>query len=245
MTGLARGWGLALLVGAGLAALAATDATLAATPAQPGVAASFRQPDGATTFTLVTLPGRLQLRDATGQVLRDWPVQDAQGGRGDVLAAFEAPQRRSFVVALRGLPELWEISVDPAAEPIFDGLVHDYRMGEGLPRPGFLGIRRSRLERPWVAAFYDPRVPWLVGAEAADPHTGAMTAVVLHLDIRRAMARLPLPVPVPGASALAGAALWDAGPGSPRWQLALPAAQGWAVYDTQRWTLLRHASRPR
>src|SRR3990167_2384144 len=117
MTGLARGWGLALLVGAGLAALAATDATLAAPPAQPGVAASFRQPDGATTFTLVTLPGRLQLRDATRQVLRDWPVQDAQGGRGDVLAAFEAPPRRSFVVALRGLPELGESRVWPASEP--------------------------------------------------------------------------------------------------------------------------------
>jgi hypothetical protein len=250
MTGLARRWGLALLVGAASAALAATAATLAATPAEPGVAASFRQPDGASAFTLATLPGRLQLRDATGQVLRDWPVQDAQGGRGEVLAAFEAPQRCSFLVVLRGLPELWEISVDPAAEPIFDGLVHDYRMGEGLARPGFMGIRRSRLERPWVAAFFDPRVPWLVGAEAPDPHTGAMSAVVLHLDIRRAMARLPLPAPAPGASALAGTALagtalWDAGPASPRWQLALPAAQGWAVYDTQRWTLLRHASGPR
>ncbi|MDO9283277.1 MAG: hypothetical protein Q7U26_00190 [Aquabacterium sp.] len=237
MTGLACGWGLALWVGA-------ASATLAATPADAGVAASFQPAEGAIPYTLATRPGRLLLRDATGRVLRDWPVQDAQGARGEVLAAFDAPRRRSFVVALSGLPELWEISVDPAAEPIFDGLVHDYRMGEGLARPGFLGLRRSRLERPWVAAFFDPRVPWLVGAEAPDAPGGAATAVVLHLDIRRAVARLPLPASA--ASPLAGTALWwEAGSGGARWQLALPAPEGWAVYDTARWTLLRQAAGPR
>lgn len=244
MTGLARRWSLALLVGAAAAALATPTPT--ATPTDAGVAASFRQPDGTSSFTLATLPGRLLLHDAAGRVLRDWPVQDVQGRRGEVLEVFGAPQRRSFVVALRGLPELWEISVDPAAESIFDGLVHDYRMGEGLARPGYLGIRRSRLARPWVAAFFDPRMPWLVGAEAPDPPGGAMTAVVLNLDIRRSVARLPLPASAPGASPLAGTALWwEAGSAGPRWQLALPAAEGWTVYDTQRWTLLRQASGPR
>lgn len=234
-----RRWGLALLI-------CVASATPAATPTDAGVAAALAAPAGGARFTLATLPGRLLLRDATGQVLRDWPVQDAQGHRGEVLAAFGAPLRRSFVVALRGLPEVWEISIDPAAEPIFDGLVHDYRLGEGLARPGYLGIRRSRLANALVAVFFDPRVPWLVGAEAPDPRSGKPVAVVLNLDIRRVVARLPLPAPAPDSSPLAGTALQsEASPVGPLWRLSLPADEGRAVYDTQRWVLLRHAAGPR
>jgi hypothetical protein len=69
-----------------------------------------------------------------------------QHGRATVL--LHLPQRRSFVVAWSPLDELWEISLDPAAEPIYDGLVHHYRMGEAIATAGYLGVRRIPLGRP-------------------------------------------------------------------------------------------------
>jgi hypothetical protein len=49
-------------------------------------------------------------------------------------------------------------------------------------------VRRIRLLRPWTSVWADGRVPWLLGSE-----TGADgDAVVLHLDVRRAVGRLPL-----------------------------------------------------
>jgi len=197
-------------------------------------------PVGDGRFVLRVQDGRLWLQDNHGQPLRDWPLHDARRQDGTVLAIVDAPLRRSFVVALQGLAELWEISLDPSAEPIFDGWVHDYRMGEGLARPGYLGIRRTRLARPLVAVFFDPRVPWLVGAEPGDPGDLplAMTAVVIHLDIRRTMARLPLPGPA--TQPLDGTRLWREGG---QWLLRLPAGAGCTVYDTQRWLPLRQAPR--
>ena len=210
----------------------------------------------ASRLVLQAQDGELQLQDNTGRILRTWPVRDLQGQAGTVLALFDAPARRSFVVLLRGLAELWELSYDPGAEPIFDGWVHDYRMGEGLAQPGYLGLRRTRLARPLVAVFFDARVPWLVGAEAgetahappqapspepsalapAPAPAPALTAVVIHLDIRRAMVRLPLPATA--LPPLLGTQLWHDGE---RWLLRLPAAPGWTDYDTQRWLPLQPA----
>ena len=132
----------------------------------------------------------LVLRDGAGQPLARWPLRNAQGQPGILLAVCRLALRHSHVIVVQGWTELWEISHDPAAPPIYDGLVHDYRMGEGIARPGYLGIRRIHLVRPWVAVWGDGRQPWLVGAEAAD--VGQLTAVVLNLDIRRELARLPL-----------------------------------------------------
>lgn len=234
-----------LLAACGLAAAQAlSDPMQAVSPAAPPLA---DVPVAAGRFTLRVQAEQLRLHDNAGQTLRSWPVRSAQGQAGSVLAVFDAPARRSFVVVLRDLAELWEISVDPAAEPIFDGWVHDYRMGEGLPRPGYLGIRRTRLARPLVAVFFDARVPWLVGAEpgapADDPSAAPLTALVIHLDIRRTMARLPLPGPsLPGSTPppLDGTRLWREGE---RWLLRLPAVNGWTVYDTQRWAPLRQEPR--
>ena len=65
-----------------------------------------------------------------------------------VAAVADAAPRSSFVVVLQDIPEIWEISYDPRAEDIYDGLVHDYRMGEGVPMRGFLNRKRSLLGAP-------------------------------------------------------------------------------------------------
>ena len=53
---------------------------------------------------------------------------------------------------MRGLAELWEISYDPKAEDFYDGPVHDFRMGEGVPVRGFLDVRRRVASEPLADA---------------------------------------------------------------------------------------------
>ena len=121
---------------------------------------------------------------------------------------FEAgAPRRSFVVAMKDIAELWEISYDPKAEPIYDGMVHDYKLGEGVSKPGFLGVRRTLLDEPLDDFFFDPAYRFVLGATrpkaaslegpkaaASDgpKAEGAGSAQVVGLDIRRRVATLPI-----------------------------------------------------
>lgn len=153
----------------------------------------------------------LVLRDDTGGALARWPLRDADGRPGLPIAVCQLQPRQSLVVVVAGWHELWEISTDPAAPPIFDGLVHDYRMGEAIARPGYLGLRRIRLVQPWLAVWADGRVPWLLGAEAGVDSDVA----VLHLDVRRVVGRLPVAAGG-GWPAIAGRRFpWGPGPAAP------------------------------
>jgi len=100
------------------------------------------------------------------------------------------PARRSFVIAFETLAELWELSIDPAAEPVFDGLVHDYRMSEGLATPGFLGVRRTPLAQAVKNLRSDDSGAFVLARERAHEDKGdAGATVLINLDIRRVMAR--------------------------------------------------------
>lgn len=141
--------------------------------------------------------------------------------RGRAEALHPLPGRRSILASLPTLGEMWELSLDPQAPPIHDGLVHDYRMGEALPSPGYLGARRIPLQRPAPdIAFSDPRVSWVAG------HAGQGVAIV-HLDVRRQIAALAMPGAQPGRALLLGE------PGAWRWWL--PAADGVHCIDALRW----------
>jgi hypothetical protein len=99
------------------------------------------------------------------------------------------PARRSFVIAFAPpMHELWELSVDPAAAPVFDGLVHDHRMGEAIATPGFLGVRRTPLDAPVDALAADAAGGPFVLAR------GAGAWLLINLDVRRAIARYPRPL---------------------------------------------------
>jgi hypothetical protein len=168
---------------------------------------------------------RLSLVDARGAVVKTFEGSDlGRTRRGAATVLFSLPQRRSFFAAWPALGESWEISLDPDAAPVFEGLVHDYRMGEGLPSPGYLAARRAPLGQPMpVFGFADRRVPWLAGMQGDE-------AVVVHLDVRRRIAALR----VPGANP-AGAALQLAGQGRGTTQWWLPAGHEIHVLDTARW----------
>jgi mono/diheme cytochrome c family protein/WD40 repeat protein len=179
--------------------------------------------DGAWVMAANYLPHTLALFDAELNLVRSYAASAGDGQRSSrVSAVYDAAPRRSFVVALKDIPELWEISYDPKAEPIFDGLVHDYKMGEGLGKPGYLGVRRTLLDEPLDDFFFDPAYRFVLGATrpkaaaaaegpkaaaAAEgpkaaasaggpkPAAGAEsapTAQVVGLDIRRKVAALPI-----------------------------------------------------
>ena len=135
-----------------------------------------------------------------------------------VSAVYDAAPRQSFIVALKDLPELWEISYNPKAEPIHDGYVHDFRMGEAIAKNGYLGVRRTPLSQPLDDFFFDPPYKHVIGAgrpaaaikpaSAASASSGAASgatsassnlaaeepsAQVINLDARQRVATLPLP----------------------------------------------------
>lgn len=132
--------------------------------------------------------------------------------------------RRSLLVDWANGGEWWELSLDPAAAPIYDGLVHDWRMGEALPLSGYRQPRRLPLGSPGVAA---PRLlhswahrPWTVAWDAAD-------VLVVHLDIRRPVLRWPV-----GALQAQPSAWAEAG-----W-MWLAAGPHLCRVDTRRWRVV-------
>lgn len=114
--------------------------------------------------------------------------REGRNAPSTVAAIRHLPARRSFVVAFDTLAELWELSVDPLAEPIFDGLVHDYRHGEAIAATGFLGVRRTRVELPLREVVADASGAYALGRVNALGNGRALLELV-HLDIRRAIGR--------------------------------------------------------
>lgn len=167
----------------------------------------------------------LSLIDGRGMVHKVFDGANLGGQhRGRATALFSLPQRRSFAVAWPAMGEVWEISLDPQAAPIFDGLVHDYRMGEAIAKPGYLGARRAPLGRPLPHfSFADARVPWLAGTLGAE-------VAVMHLDVRRRIAALQVAAAHP-----AGATLRRAARGHGAFEWWLPAGHDIHVFDTTRW----------
>lgn len=173
---------------------------------------------GVAGFLFAAGPGHLSLSDSEGRLLKRWPVLDAQGRAGSVRALLSLPSRRSVAVLLEGLAELWEISLDPNAEPLFRGLVHDYRMGEGLAEPGYLGLRRTPLARPLTQLRQLGHEDWLLGQQGPD-------AVIVHLNVRR-------PIAVLRAVDIAQARLIER---ENRLVLALDSAEPPRLVDIRRW----------
>jgi hypothetical protein len=176
-------------------------------------------------WTLAAHGAALSLFDAEARLVRRYAGSNLAGSRqGSANWLVHHRRRRSFVVAWPDLAELWEIQLDPAAPPIHHGLVHDYRMGEAVASPGFLGARRAPLALPLPAfGFHDDGADWVAG-----PRAGRL--VVVHLDVRREIASFDLPEPRPAGALLrhdSGAGTW--------W---VPAGEAVQRVDARRWLLL-------
>lgn len=175
----------------------------------------------------VTVEGEdLVLRDAEGRERRRAPGRDLAGRRRGVpQAVLHHTGRRSLVVSHPALDELWELPLDPEAPPVFDGYVHDWRMGEAIATPGWFTPRRIPMAATMPSRWWlDAAWPWVAGAFDD-------AVIVVHLDVRRVVARLPLA----GARIEHSArAAWN---GAEAWRL--PHAGGTAWIDPRRWVVLQ------
>lgn len=118
-------------------------------------------------------------------------VADAKGKSSRVSAIYQAPNRNSFIAALKDVPEIWEIATDPDAPPVYSGLVRSYEQGmvEALASSqGLFALRRITVEQPVDDFFFDRGYRHLLGA-ARDGDTG----MVVNLNVGRTIASIPLP----------------------------------------------------
>lgn len=166
-------------------------------------------------------PPMLRILDASGNEVRRWPVASLERLEAShIQGVWALKERRSWLLVPGGLKEWWEISHDPEAEPLFDGWVHDYRMGEGLATAGFLGVRRIPLAQPMalVGVESPPGLRlWLVPQNPV--RLGSVQVDVLHLSNRRVVASALLEEPVQQG---AGRTVQEDG----RWYQVLDAASG-------------------
>jgi len=116
------------------------------------------------------------------------PVTDRNGEMSSrVSAVYTAPPRDSFIVALKDLKEVWEISYLDDPPPVFNSYVHDFRMGEGLAERGRFPVRRIALDDYLDDFFFDPPYRHLIGTSRSD-----RKGQVVNLIVGRKIASIDL-----------------------------------------------------
>lgn len=165
-------------------------------------------------------------------VARVMPVTGKHGTPSRVSAVYQAPTRDSFVLALKDVPEIWEIATDPAAEPVYEGFVHSREKGmvEALPSSeGLFARRRIETREPLDDFFFTPDYRHLIGA-TRDSERG----VVVNLNVGREIAELPLP----GMPHLGSGISWER---DGRRVMATPHLKEGvlSVIDTTDWSVIR------
>jgi WD40 repeat protein len=156
--------------------------------------------DGRYVMVANYLPHTLVLLDAALNLVKVLEVRDSEGKKTSrVSAVYDAAPRKSFVAALKDIPEVWEVSYDEKAEPIPVGLIHDFRYREGAFIPGRFNPRRSVLDDYLDDFFFTPDYSALM----ATSREGGKGQVV-NLDVRRKIAS----VDVLGMPHLASGITW-------------------------------------
>lgn len=194
--------------------------------------------DGKVVAVANYLPHTLVLLDAHD--LSPMKVIEARDARGTtssrVSAVYQAARRKSFIVALKDVPELWEVFYEEDPPKVYAGFVHSYEKGmtEGLAEKGRFPVRRIRLDEPLDDFFFDPAYRNLVGS-SRDGGRG----VVVNLDVGRPIAAIDLPgLPHLGS----GIAFEHDG----RWMMATPHLKEGAlsVIDLETWAVVKRIATP-
>lgn len=188
--------------------------------------------DGRYAMVANYLPHTLVLLDTRDlRVVKVIPVMDISGARSSrVSAVYDASPRGSFIAALKDLPEVWEISYLDDPLPVYNGPMHDYRLGEGLAKQvGPFPVRRIELEDFLDDFFFDPGYRHLIGA-ARNGKNGQ----VVNLDVGRKIAELKLD----GMPHLGSGITWEH---QGRKVMATPHLQKAlvSVIDLQTWELIK------
>ena len=146
--------------------------------------------DGKWIARLESAGSVLAIADAaTGVVAHLRPLDTRDHGKARAAAVIAVPARRSFLVALEGIPELWEIALFPEAGPFHDGFVHSYETGmeESLSaEEGLFARLRIILDAPVDALEPAPGKRYAVIGTRGDG-----TRVEINLAAKREVAVLP------------------------------------------------------
>ena len=134
------------------------------------------------------LPHNLVVLDAADLSLVKIIPTVTKAGSSRVSAVYDAAPRKSFVAALKDVPEVWEISYDPDARPIAEGLVHDYQYQEGHFKEAMFSPRRTRLVDCLDDFFFTQGYDTILGSSRS-----ATRGQVIQLDVRQKIADLDLP----------------------------------------------------
>jgi mono/diheme cytochrome c family protein len=189
--------------------------------------------DGRYVAAANYLPHSLVILDAADlKPLKVIPAADRAGkATSRVSAVYDARPRGSFILALKDIPELWEVAYRDDAKPIYRGFVHSYEAGmvEGVAEPGKFGVRRIALDQPLDDFFFDPDYRHLLGSGR-----NAGKAAVVNLDVGRPIATID----IPGLPHLGSGITWS-------WQgrtvMATPNLKEGAVsiIDMKDWSVIK------
>ncbi|HEY9080181.1 cytochrome D1 domain-containing protein [Magnetovibrio sp.] len=146
--------------------------------------------DGRYVMAANYLPHTLTLLNASDlSPIKSFDVLGKDGTSSRVSAVYTAPPRNSFVVALKDIPEIWEIEYSDNPRPVAKGMVHNWTPGqeEGDFDYGPFPVRRIVLNDYLDDFFFDQSYEHVVGA-ARDGKSGQ----VVNLDVSRKIATIDL-----------------------------------------------------
>lgn len=172
------------------------------------------------------------LSTETLEPVRIRTITALDGSESRVSAVYQAPQRESFILALKDAPEIWEIATTEDGGPFYDGFVHSHEAGmkEALSdEVGLFARRRILVSEPMDDFFFTPDYRNLIGASRSGDK-----GVVVNLDVGREIAELPLP----GMPHLGSGISWTS---QGREVMATPhLGEGrLSVIDTADWSLVK------
>lgn len=123
-------------------------------------------PDGSSIVVANYLPHSLVILDSTSfEVEKIFDVRSAEGESSRVSAVYQAPKRNSLIVALKDVPEIWEITL------------------KGGPR-----LRRIKINEPLDDFFFDQSYRHLLGSSR-----DGKSAVVIDIEAGKQITRIALP----------------------------------------------------
>lgn len=141
-------------------------------------------PSGAPVLIVLSAQdGELHLLDReSGSLLKKIAFRDRAHGNLTYAGAVESGFRRSVLIRFEQA-ELWELFLMENGPAIYEGLVHDFRMGEGLREPPQYPIRRIALEAPILSMVPEPGYANLLFTQSGADGFGRL--VRFNLDVRR------------------------------------------------------------
>ncbi len=192
--------------------------------------------DGKVVMVANYLPHTLVALDAeTLQPIKVIPARDEQGQDSRVSAVYTAAPRDSFIVALKDIPEVWEISyLDPPPRG-FGQWMHDYREDSGEDDSG----ERFPIRRIATQGFLDDFFMTQDYSQIAGTSRDG-SGQVIDLDLGRAIKALQLPGMPHLSSAISWP--WRDEQGKEHVVMATPNIRKSqvSIVDTDSWRLIRN-----